>query len=373
MDTFKFFLDLILIKNNQLIIFFIFLIPLTITTIILQNRNETQSTVLEFNHSDNLPNFNYKEFNDNNNVFELSNVIFVEKFANLISDQDFLFKIIKEKKYINKDELNKDANYDTEVRLEASKIKITKPIINRDQTMLYQSTLNPNYRLSFESKYLSGKNEYIDFYTFLFRNGIEQIYQEIRLDVEEIINILKLKKEREIERLMNLKNNSIEDTIFNYKKESNKLKESLNIALSASLDEISEYAVEISKNNDEEISGSETFLFGSKVIRAKLINVENKIETFINDPESNEEIYEISKKIRTLEQDDTDTYLDLTFDNLFKSMKENNILYFDVNRVKIDKVQLDSIVMVFISMVVSIFILFIFLFIKLFRHNYFEK
>lgn len=369
----KFLLVLFLNKRNQIIIFLCYLIPLIITVFFIQNRNESQIAEIEFNKSNNLTDFNYNEFNVNSDVYKISNHHFLTKFAEVISNHKFLNEVINEIKYLKKDQLNINEDYENEIRLEASRIKLIKPIINRDDSMLYQSTLNPNYRIIFESKYLSGRSDYVNFYLFLFHKAAEEVYNNIESDVNKIIKMLSSTKERNLDRLNRKKEIAIQDIIFYNEDKIRSLRENLEIAKSLNLQSLSEYALDLSKDKKFSLSDTQYFLVGSNIINAELQNYLTRLKLISENPDSFASIYEISKEIKLLNQKDDDLYLRNTFNDLFDDMKSVSLLNYDVNKIRMKDSHLSKAILLFLSIFISTLIVIIFLFFRFFQNNNFDE
>ncbi len=339
------FLSLINILLRNLKVLIVITIIFTLSGVLFSQLKKTEMlATLEFNTLSEIELYEYSILNKFELLDEITPESLSQRTVSAI-DNELIFNSIKDLGIINENSFPSFDEYEDAIYREVGKLFVVKPIITKEDRILFQQTLNSNYRIMYETDLVQNS----EIFQLLFQNILNaaetKVQKNYKTNIQNIIRKEKKWISFEIQDLQKERNILIENHVLSLNEQLRILIENLKIAESLGFteDKVLDSQIEtdlfkvnpVLNDSDEEfsITLSPHYYFGSVAIKEQIANLKRNIEISKNKPKNirNKKINEIDMKIQQILQNrDIERFEDLynlsplVDERNFKSIKYNS-------------------------------------------------
>ncbi len=332
----------ILLRNLKALL--VITIIFTLSGVIFSQLKKTEMlATLEFNALSESELYEYSILNKFELLDEITPESLTQRTVGAI-DNELIFNSIKDLGIVNENNFPSFNEYEDAIYREVGKLFVVKPIITKEDRILFQQTLNSNYRIMYETDLVQNSEIFQSLFQTILNAAEAKVQKNYKTNIQNIIRKEKKWINFEIQDLQKQRNILIENYVLSLNEQLRILNENLTIAESLGFtdDMILNSQIEtdlfkvnpVLTDSDEELSItlSPHYYFGSVAIREQIVNLEKNIEITKNNPKNirNKKINEIDMKIQEILQNtDIERFEDLynlsplVNEKNFKSIKYN--------------------------------------------------
>ncbi len=346
------YLNLDILKNNELYDY-------ALINFLASELNDSEKNVLEIdflNPDENTSSLNFMPINSKN-FGQLAQTIFNDR----LNKND----IIRGNNFLN-------IPYDNDVELGnmLSDFVLLEPILNNEASGLSGRQLTPYYQLRFKTSLDLDNENFKNLFLHVLYEIEIRIKDRINTMYQSYINLLSIKNRFELDKLINKKNNLIDDYIVERKARLLYLEENLAIAEAIEKNPQSlERAPFLENSKITKNDPLPYYFYGSTAIKQEILEVKKDMN--VNSPsEAIKGVLSIDREIRKINQNKTAEQINIAIDN--SPLAENNkfkVFSYDIDNIKFSYEGNSNYLIMFFFGLIGIFFGFVSIFISYLRNE----